>query len=98
MEDFILMESPRKDKKFRIITPNGKKIDFGAKGYEDYTIHHDDQRKARYKARHSSRENWTYSGVETAGFWSLWLLWNKKTIDSSIEDIERRFDITISVY
>lgn len=98
METYILSESPRSDKKYSIITPNGIKIDFGAKGYEDYTIHHDDKRKARYIARHASRENWTYSGIKSAGFWSLWLLWNKKTIISSINDIEKRFGIMIDIY
>lgn len=78
-----------------VITPNGKRVHFGAKGYEDYTIHGDNKRKENYIKRHQKREDWTIRGLNTAGFWSLWLLWNKKTIWASIDDIEDHFDIDI---
>ena len=43
-----IKKSTRKDKKFMaIFGPDGKKVHFGAKGYEDYTIHHDDIRRGR---------------------------------------------------
>ena len=45
--------------KYYIITASGKKVLFGAIGYEDYTIHKDPIRKARYIARHKNKENWT---------------------------------------
>lgn len=96
MPTYTLTRSPLAAKKFRVTTPNGKKIDFGAKGYQDYTSHRDDKRKASYVARHRPQENWTRSGINTAGFWSLWLLWNKPTIDLSKKDIEKRFGIKIS--
>ena len=90
---YELMISPKLDKKFRIITPSGKHVDFGAKGYEDFTIHKDEARKAKYIARHERREHW--DDPNTAGFWSRWLLWNKLTINESITDIEQRFGISI---
>ena len=77
--------------KYFIITSSGKKVRFGAKGYEDFTIHKDEERKQRYIKRHQARENWAKSGIDTAGFWSRWLLWNKKTIKDSYEDIKQRF-------
>ena len=77
--------------KYYIITASGKKVLFGAIGYEDYTIHKDPIRKARYIARHKNKENWTKSGINTAGFWSFWLLWNKPTLQSSYNDIRTRF-------
>jgi hypothetical protein len=40
-----------------------------------------------------NNENWSKSGIDTAGFWSRWLLWNKPTIKESYTDIKRRFDI-----
>lgn len=85
--------SPNKTKKYRVIFENGDKIDFGAKGYSDYTIHKDTKRKERYIARHSKNENWTKSGIKTAGFWSRWLLWNKKTLKSSANYIKDKFGI-----
>lgn len=71
------------------------KVSFGATGYEDYTMHNDKKRKKNYIARHSvNEENW--DNIASAGFWSRWLLWNKKTIEDSAKDIENRFkDIKI---
>ena len=77
--------------KYYIITASGKKVYFGAIGYEDFTIHKDQSRKARYIARHKNKENWTKSGINTAGFWSRWLLWNQLTLKSSYNDIKNRF-------
>ena len=77
--------------KYFIITSTGKKVSFGAKGYEDYTIHKDSERKQRYIDRHKNKENWTESGIDTKGFWSRWLLWHLPTIKESYEDIKKRF-------
>jgi hypothetical protein len=92
---YKLEESTRKDKKWMVTTPNGKIIHFGAKGYEDYTIHKDDNRRDNYISRHKTREDWTETGIETAGWWSHWLLWNEKTLDKAIEAIEDIFGIEI---
>lgn len=86
-------------KKYKVTIhyPNGsrKTVQFGAKGYSDYTKHKDTERMNRYDARHRSRENWTSSGIDTAGFWAKWILWNKPTLQASINDTSRRFGITI---
>ena len=42
---YSIKTSSRKDKKYMLVTPEGKKIHFGAKGMSDYTIHKDDKRK-----------------------------------------------------
>jgi hypothetical protein len=76
--------------KYYIITASGKRVLFGALGYEDYTTHKDPLRKARYIARHKNRENWTKLGIDTAGFWSRWLLWNKPTLQASYNDIKNK--------
>jgi hypothetical protein len=66
-------------------------VNFGAKGYSDYTKHKDPERKRRYLPRHASRENWTASGVLTAGFWSRWILWNLPDLKKSISFTKKRF-------
>ena len=66
-------------------------IHFGATGYQDFTQHGDEERKASYLARHKKREEWTLQGVESAGFWARWVLWNKPSLAQSIADINRRF-------
>ena len=90
----ILQKSTKSDKKF-MVTIGNKTVHFGAKGYSDYTKHKNRSRMHRYETRHRSRENWKKSGLETAGFWSKWILWNKPGLIESIRDTERRFGIKI---
>lgn len=94
MKVIYLATSTRQDKKY-MVKVDGKTIHFGAKGMSDYTKHKDSERKQRYITRHQSRENWTKSGIATAGFWSRWLLWGEPTLKASIEEIERRFKVEI---
>jgi hypothetical protein len=77
--------------KYYIITKSGRKVSFGAAGYSDFTKHKDEDRKQRYINRHKNNENWGKSGIDSAGFWSRWLLWNLPTIKDSYNDIKRRF-------
>ncbi len=79
--------------KYFIITKDKQRIYFGASGYSDFTIHMDEARKQRYINRHKQNEDWTKSGIDTAGFWARWLLWNKKTIQDSYNDIKTNFKI-----
>lgn len=76
-----------------VITPAGKKIRFGAQGYEDFTTHKDEERRLRYIARHRAHESWL--NKNTAGFWSKNLLWNKPTLKESIADVENKFKVVI---
>jgi len=101
MEIFNLTKSNNPKKKYSItfINPNtgrNNTISFGAKNMSDYTIHKDKQRKYKYLQRHQAREDWNKSGIYTRGFWSKYLLWNKKTIIASIKDIEKNFKIKIN--
>ena len=91
---YILSKSSRKDKKWMVETQEGKTIHFGGAGYEDFTIHKNLARKTSYTVRHIN-EDWTKSGIDTAGFWAKNLLWNKPTLEGSIRDTERKFDIKI---
>ena len=84
-------KSDKPEKKYYIITKSEKKIYFGAAGYSDMTQHKNEGRKNRYILRHEKNEDWTKSGIDTAGFWSRWLLWHKPTIKESYEDIKKRF-------
>ena len=86
-------KSDKPGKKYYIITNDNKKVYFGQASASDFTIHKDEARKQRYINRHKTNENWSKSGIDTAGFWSRWLLWNKPTIKDSYTDIKRRFNI-----
>ena len=75
-----------------LITPDNKKLHFGAKGYSDFLIHKDDKRKELYIARHKKNEDWSKINP---GSLSRWILWNKPTIQESIKDFEKKFNIKI---
>tara|TARA_Y100000385_G_C12774945_1_gene500924 strand:+ start:237 stop:554 length:318 start_codon:yes stop_codon:yes gene_type:complete len=91
----ILQKSKKKDKKFVAIMPEfGHKHNFGQAGASDFTINKDPKRKERYIERHKKRENW--NDIHSAGFWSKHLLWNKDTINKSIKDIEKKYNLDIT--
>ena len=87
--DAILSKSPNPKKKWRVRFPKGH-VNFGAVGYQNYTMHHDPARRQRYLTRHS-KENWT--NPRTAGFWARWLLWEEPTIEGAKKKITKRFGI-----
>ena len=81
-----------------------KKVSFGAKGYRDNTLINDKNSKfylkklvdrnvvkASYIRRHEKNEDW--NNPLTAGALSRFLLWNKKTLVSSIKDFKKRFKV-----
>lgn len=88
-------ESDRKDKKMKaVFFDSDKKIKtthFGAKGMSDYTIHKDNERKKRYLNRHKNNENW--NDYMSAGALSRYILWNMKTLQASIKDYKKKFNL-----
>lgn len=88
-----LNRSPLVTKKWRVQGP-GFTVNFGAKGYQDYTMHHDPERKRRYIIRHQRHEKW--NDPRTAGFWSRWLLWEAPSLNQAKRVIKRKFNITIT--
>ena len=92
--EVIITPSKKKDKKYdaNIKTRDSNKtISFGANGYEDYTTHQDPKRKERYISRHKKREDWTKSGIDSAGFYSKHLLWNKPSFKDSFKDLKSKY-------
>jgi hypothetical protein len=70
-----------------------KTISFGQKNAKDFTTTGDNERKQRYIGRHKAREDWTKSGVDTAGFWSRWINWNRPSVAESLRDVKARFNL-----
>ena len=90
------LKNKKGPKKFRVTLENGRKVEFGAKGYSDFTIHKDPERMQRYLTRHKKREDWSKKGIDTAGFWSRWLLWSKPSLGGAIKLIENKFNVKIN--
>ena len=92
---YHLQPSNRVSKKLKVHLPNGSWVHFGARGWDDFTLHHDPIRRDRYIKRHERREDWT--DLTKAGAWARWILWNKPNFRESVRDMERRFNIKIVV-
>ena len=93
--NIVIKKSTNPEKKFEAVIDNKKTIHFGAKGYEDYTIHKNEARKKLYENTHKKNEQW--GNVMTAGFWSKNILWNKKTLSESIKDTNNKYNVNIKM-
>ena len=89
--DIVISKSENKNKKMKVVIDDKKTIHFGASGYEDFTTHNDPKRRDNYIARHKKNENFGISGIDTAGFWATNVLWNKETLEKSVDDLNNRF-------
>lgn len=83
--------STRAEKKLMAKFDDGTVTHFGAKGMSDFTKNKDEERKDRYLKRHRANENW--NDPKSAGALSRFVLWNKPTLKSSIEDYKKRFGL-----
>ncbi len=84
----IIKKSDKNDKKIMAVIDDKKKIHFGAKMYEDYTMHKDDTKKKSYLSRHK-HDN--HTDPLYAGFYSTNLLWNKPTLKESIQNTNEKY-------
>lgn len=91
MEQILIRKSKRKDKKLEAVFENGKRVSFGAKGYEDYTIHKDEKRKENYLARHKNDPK----DIHTAGGLSRDILWSKPNMKDAIKFAEKKHHVRI---
>jgi hypothetical protein len=95
-----IVKSQKRLKKYDAIfeMPNGrtKVVSFGAyhedgTPYEDYTMHHDNERRLRYIQRHSRREPFT--DPTKPGTLSRYILWEKTSLRAAIAAYKRRFHV-----
>ena len=68
-----------------------KTTKFGAKGYEDYTITHDKEQRARYRARHAK----DLKGDPTkAGYLSYHILWGSSpSMSANLNSYKNKFNL-----
>ena len=85
-------DNPKKKYKAIFTKPDGKTktIHFGAKGYEDYTQHHNKQRRVLYRQRH---EKDLKGDPLRAGYLSFYILWGNSTnIQTNIRSFKNKFN------
>tara|TARA_B100000787_G_scaffold28048_1_gene18468 strand:- start:226 stop:1962 length:1737 start_codon:yes stop_codon:yes gene_type:complete len=81
------------NKKYEItFNKNGKVYvrKFGAFGASDYTKHKDKDRRERYITRH--KKDLKTNDPMRPGYLSMYILWNKPTVASSLSDYKRRLN------
>ena len=99
-------KSSRKHKKFVATVYNAKgnilaKVHFGDVRYEDYTMHHDTQRRNSYLSRATAITD--AKGAPTANnplkpnFWAVNLLWQEKTLKEAATFIDGMFGIKVTL-
>lgn len=71
-KDVDLYLSTRKDKKFMVISPEGKRIHFGQKGYEDWHSHKDPTRRERFRIRNAK---WANAPMYSPAHLAYYVLW-----------------------
>lgn len=87
-----VIKSPKPGKKYRAIFDDGKTVDFGASGMEDYTMHKDTERRERYLSRH--RHDLETNDPRRAGYLSYYILWGPSTnMDINIALYKKRFGL-----
>ena len=89
--EIVISKSKKPDKKYDARIDGTKTVSFGQKMASDFTKHKNTERKEAYIPRHKKNEDWTKSGVKTAGFLSRHILWNKPTLKESIYDVNKKF-------
>ena len=71
--------SKRKNNKYMVTLPEGKKVHFGSTKYPDYLFHKDEERRDRYLSRATKIKNrqgeFTHDIIESPNYWSTKLLW-----------------------
>ena len=48
-----------------------------------------------YISRHQKNQDFSKSGIHTSGFWARWLLWNLPTLQDSIRDVNKGFNMNV---
>ena len=71
-------------------------LSFGDNRYSDYTMHKDDDRKNNYLSRHG-KEDHSAKNIKSAAFMSAHLLWGKPTLQASVSDVNKRFNINVKL-
>lgn len=96
--NLYITKSTRKNKKYDLLDSNKKYLlSFGDNRYQDYTIHKDQTRQANYLSRHQKNEDHSAKNVISAAFMSRWLLWGKPSLEASIRDVNKRFNINVKL-
>ena len=91
-----LEKSPKPEKKYRAVFESDsgriKNTDFGDSSMEDYTQHHDKQRRENSRSRH--QKDLQTRDPTRAGYLSYYILWGDYTsVRSNLDAFKRKFHL-----
>ena len=89
--EILKSDFPKKKYKAIFTKDDGKTktVHFGANGYEDFTTHHDKDRRRLYRQRH---EKDLKGNPITAGYLSYYILWGDSTsLQTNIRAFKKQF-------
>lgn len=91
-----VIPSPKEEKKWRAVFMNDsgreKNVDFGAKGMEDYTQHHDKGRRELYRKRHA--KDLKTGDPTKPGYLSMYVLWGDSTnFATNLSSYRKKFNL-----
>tara|TARA_R110000803_G_scaffold156724_1_gene221293 strand:+ start:552 stop:827 length:276 start_codon:yes stop_codon:yes gene_type:complete len=88
----LFLKSEKPEKRMKAVFDGKKTVHFGQKGASTYLEHRDTKIKRAWEARHIVREDW--NNPLSAGALSKWILWNKTTLEASIKDYKKKFNMS----
>ena len=81
------------------LSDGDRTVNFGAEGYEDYTIHKDPERRKKYINRHKNSEYplWAHTKEDlmTPSYLARYILWEKPDLDEAIKYVEKKQNVKI---
>ena len=89
-----VVKSTRPGKKWMAVFDNNgrtKTTHFGDSSANDFTLTGDTEAQERYWTRH--KKDLSTNDPTRAGYLSLYLLWNKRTLSASIKDYKAHFNM-----
>lgn len=91
-----IVESPKLNKRYKVVLSNGDTFDFGDAGSNTYIDHHNEERRRRYWLRHygNIREQHLISNlIPSPSLFSALLLWGRSTsLRENIIELNKRFE------
>ena len=93
-----IIRSPRKGKAFRAVfvrlrDAQKTHTDFGSSLHNNFTEHHDEERKRRFLTRFRSLIEQHKDNPQAPITLSTWLLWNRPTLEKSFNDYVKHFHL-----
>jgi len=95
MKIIKLINSPRKNKRFRVFLDNGEHYDFGLDTGSTYIDHKDKQKRENYRTRHMGNLSEKYlieNLIPSPALFSYWLLWGDSTLlEQNLKNLNKMF-------